>query len=60
MTECLFSSLNKAHFITKLFAAARASYTNDMWKWFACGSGGGGGLMKERLFELDTRITLCK
>lgn len=54
MTECLFSSLNKAHFITKLFAATSASYTNEMWKWFACGSVSleeGGGLMKERLFE---------
>lgn len=38
MTECLFSSLNKADFITKLFAAVSDSYTNGMWKWFACGS----------------------
>lgn len=50
--EYLFSSLNKAHFITKLFAAV--SYTNAMWKWFACGSvwpvfARGGCLMKECL-----------
>lgn len=37
MTESLFSSLNRSHFITKTFAAASASYANEMWKWFVSG-----------------------
>lgn len=49
--EYLFRSLNKAHFITKLFAAV--SYTNAIWMWFACGSvwpERGGGVSNERVF----------